>query len=173
VPRPRRRLLALGCLAVLAGGAVAGCGADTEASEDEDAVRQVVLRFGEATRARDWQTICDELFTSNLVAKVEAIGLPCETALEKGFEDVRNPVLVVRDVGVNGSRALVSVSSRAEGQPPSDDAIQLVREDDAWRIASLASPDDPGTSTSTTATTATATETATTTTETATTTSGR
>jgi ketosteroid isomerase-like protein len=141
--------------------AAAGCGADTEGGDDAQAVRDVVTRFGDASRARDYQTICDRLLADALIQKVEAIGLPCETALQKGLADVRDPRLQVRDVAVSGGRALVSVHSTAAGQPPSDDAIQLVREDGAWRIASLASPEG-GTSTRTPPATTTRTTTTTT-----------
>lgn len=121
---------------------MAGCGADAEGGGGDDAraVRDVVARFGQASRAKDYGTICDDLLSQNLIAKLEAIGLPCEIALQKGLGDVRDPRLDVRDVAVSGGRALVSVHSTAAGEPPADVAIQLVREDGEWRIASLATP---------------------------------
>jgi hypothetical protein len=55
------------------------------------------------------------------------------------------------------------VHTTAAGQPPSDDALQLVREGKAWKIASLAEPTG-GSQTTTTETAPTATQTTPTTT---------
>jgi ketosteroid isomerase-like protein len=145
VPRPPIAALLL-TVAVIGGAA---CGADTEGVPDDQAVRAAVARFGVATRAKDYQTICDRLLTDELVAKVEAVGLPCESALQRGLTDVRDPTLTIRQVSVSGGRALVSVHSTAAGQPDSDDAVQLVKQGEEWRIASLAAP-APGQATPTT-----------------------
>jgi hypothetical protein len=140
---PRRRtavaLLALAALGVVG----AGCGADREGAakvSDEQRVRAVVARFGVASATKDYQTICDRLLAEALVRSVESVGLPCESALQRGLSDVRDPRLQIRQVSLSGARALVSVHSTAAGQPPSDDAIQLVLEHGDWRIASLATP---------------------------------
>jgi len=138
VPR-RTSLLSL----LLVPLALAGCGADTENGGGADAttaVRATVAKFGVATRDHDWQTICDELLSQTLVDKIEDVGLPCETAVEKGLGDVKNPTLEITDVSIAGSRALVSVHTTANGQEPSDDALQVVKQDGQWRIASLAAP---------------------------------
>lgn len=139
--------------------ALAGCGADSEngggggGADATTAVRATVAKFGVATRTHDWQTICDDLLSPTLVDKIEDVGLPCETAVEKGLGDVKDPTLEITDVSIAGARALVSVHTSANGQEASDDALQLVREDGEWRIASLAAPEDgAGTATATTAT---------------------
>jgi hypothetical protein len=148
--------------------ALAGCGADSEHPDSgpnaEDQVREVVAKFGVATRAKDYQTICDELLSQTLVQKVEAVGLPCEGALQRGLADVRSPTLEITDVSISRGRALVSIHTTAAGQAPSDDALQLVLEDRDWKIASLAEP--AGTQTTTTPTQTTTTETSTATTKT-------
>jgi hypothetical protein len=134
--------------------AASGCGADQEGGAsgsglpDDQQVRAVVARFGVATRAKDYQTICDRLLADELVRSVESIGLPCESALQKGLGDVRDPRLEIRQVSLSGGRALVSVHSSAAGQPASDDAMQLVRQHGEWRIASLAEPAGGGASSS-------------------------
>ena len=147
MPVPRIRASRLTRAAVLLGAVgalVAGCGADADGggggSSADGQVRAVVARFGAATRAKDYATICDQLLADELVQSVEAIGLPCESALQKGLSGVRDPRLEVRQVSIVGGRALASVHSTADGQPPSDDAIQLVKEDGGWKIASLAEP---------------------------------
>jgi hypothetical protein len=141
---------------------LAGCGADAEeggggggGAPADQQVRAVVARFGVATRTKDYQEICDNLLSQDLVDKIEAIGLPCESALQRGLGDVRNPTLAINEVSIAGSRALVSIHTTATGQAPSDDALQVVREEGEWKIASLAAPSDQRTRTQTTPTTTT------------------
>jgi hypothetical protein len=148
-PRALRAAALLTAVAALA----AGCGADQNGGDgggsglpDDQQVRAVVARFGIATRAKDYQTICDRLLADTLVRTVESIGLPCESALQKGLADVQDPRLEIRQVSLGGGRALVSVHSTATGQPASDDAVQLVKQDGEWRIASLAEPQGGATS---------------------------
>ncbi len=149
--------LALSALAL----AVAGCGADEEGGGGGDGVpaeqqvREVVARFGVATRGKDYQQICDRLLSKELVDKIEGIGLPCESAVKRGLGAVRNPTLKINEVSISGSRALVSIHTTAAGEAPSDDALQVIREDGEWKIASLAAPDDQRTKTETTPTTTT------------------
>jgi hypothetical protein len=140
-------------IAVLVGVA-SGCGADrepttTQPSQDTE-VRAVVATFGIATQKKDYRQICDQLLSTALVARIEDVGLPCEGALQRGLGDVRSPTLQITDVSIRNDQALVSVHTTASGQPASDDALQLVKENGSWRISSL---DDPGASggTSTTA----------------------
>jgi hypothetical protein len=140
--------------------ALAGCGADEEGGGGgglpaEQQVRAVVARFGVATRAKDYQQICDRLLSEELVNKIEGIGLPCESALQRGLGGVRNPTLSINEVSISGSRALVSIHTTATGEAASDDALQVVREGGEWKIASLAAPSDERTKTQTTPTTTT------------------
>jgi hypothetical protein len=158
--------------ALMGAATLAGCGADSEGGGGPDAttqVRAVVARFGVATRTHDYQTICDDLLADDLVNKIEAIGLPCESALSRGLGDVKNPTLTINEVSISGARALVSIHTTAAGQPASDDALQLVRESNRWKIASLAAPAAGQSTTTPPATTTATTETATTTTQTTTT----
>jgi hypothetical protein len=139
VPARRSSLV----LALICATVVAGCGADSEGGGGPTAdtqVRAVVARFGVATRNHDYQTICDDLLADDLVNKIEAIGLPCESALSRGLGDVKNPTLTINEVSIAGARALVSIHTTATGQAASDDALQLVRESNRWKIASLAAP---------------------------------
>ena len=138
--------------------AIAGCGADEEGggggggAPAEQQVREVVARFGVATRGKDYQQICDRLLSQDLVDKIEGIGLPCESAVQRGLGGVRNPTLEINEVSISGSRALVSIHTTAAGEAASDDALQVVREDREWKIASLAAPNDERTKTDTTST---------------------
>jgi hypothetical protein len=149
--------------------ALAGCGADEEnpggggggPSADQQ-VRAVVAKFGIATREKDYQEICDRLLADALVQKIEAVGLPCEAALQRGLGDVRAPTLEINEVSINRGRALVSIHTTAAGQAPSDDALQLISEGGDWKIASLAAPSGAQTTTATTPTTTATTPTTTT-----------
>ena len=127
-----RRPLLVFAAALAVAGSLAACG-----ESDDEQVRAVVERFADAGAKQDYQRICDELITPALSQKVEQIGLPCEVALKKGFEDVQDPRLTVGTVSVDGDRATAGVRSSAAGEAPSQDTLELVRVGDGWRIASL------------------------------------
>src|SRR3954468_20456693 len=121
VPRPSS------CAALIAVAALvlAGCGADEEGGggrgpTPDPPVRTAVAKFGIATREKDYQEICDQLLSDELVTKIEGVGLPCEAALQRGLGDVRAPTLEINEVSINGARALVSIHTTAAGQEPSD-----------------------------------------------------
>jgi len=126
----RRRLAALVAVAALG-----GCGGPT----DEEQVRSVVDDLGKATAAKDYQALCDHILAPKLIAKVKQIGLPCEVALQRGLGDVKEPSVTVGNITVKGDTATAEVRTVAQGQAPSRDTLELVRVDDAWRIASLGS----------------------------------
>lgn len=104
--------------------------------DDEQDVRATLDRFAQATREKDYQTLCDELFAAALVEKLRAVGLPCEVAVRTGLGGRRNPQLEVLGVEVNGDQALARARSTAAGEQPSTDTLRLVREGGSWRIAS-------------------------------------
>jgi putative lumazine-binding protein len=129
--RPVRRPLA----AVLAvSGVFFGCGGGPS---DTERVHDVVEAFGEASAAKDYQRLCDDLLAPKLVSEVESAGLPCELAVKQGLGDVSAPQLTIGTIRVKGDSATADVQSSAKGEQPSRDTLQLVRVDDSWRIASL------------------------------------
>jgi hypothetical protein len=132
-PRPPLLLLAL-CVLV-------GCG--DSGPSDEEQIRGALAEFGRATGERDYGALCERILAPRLVETVEQIGLPCEQALAKGFEDVREPQLSVGEVTVNGGTATAQVRSSAAGQEPSEDTVDLIKVGDAWRIASLGEGSGP------------------------------
>ncbi|HEX8087069.1 MAG TPA: nuclear transport factor 2 family protein [Solirubrobacteraceae bacterium] len=127
-PKTAAALLAI--VALLA----AGCGAD-----DEGDVRRTLDDFAEATAKKDYQRMCDDLLSPDLIEQIRRVNLPCEVALRTGLEDVENPRLEVRSVKLDGDTATARVHSSASNQEASDDTIKLVKVDGEWRIASLAS----------------------------------
>ena len=130
-------------LALLAVAAVlAGCGEKEPTPEEQ--VRATLTSFSRATAAKDYQKLCDKLLAPSLVSDLKKIGLPCEIALQQGLGDVRQPRLIVGTVTVDGKKAVDEVQTSAEGEAPSKDSIELERTDAGWRIASLATPSQPG-----------------------------
>jgi hypothetical protein len=127
VRRPLAALLALA-------GTLCACGGGPS---DTDRVRTVVEGFGQATAAKDYQRLCDQLLAPKLVTTVEEQGLPCEVALKQGLGEVEAPKLTIGTVNVRGDAATVDVRSTAAGEAPSRDTLELVRVNDAWYIASL------------------------------------
>jgi len=124
-------------LLVLAACALTGCG--DSGPSDEERVRATLAEFRRATEARDYQALCDHVFAPKLVQTVKQIGLPCEVALQKGFEDVDDPRLTVGAIEVNDGKASAEVRTSAAGESPSQDTVELVRVGDDWRIESLGS----------------------------------
>jgi len=111
--------------------------------DDEQAVRQALMRFEQASADKDYQTLCDDLLASSYVREAARSGLPCEVALRTGLEDVKNPTLTIVSVEVKGDTAAARVRGSAAGQVAAEDVYKLVREGDSWRIE----PPRPGAAT--------------------------
>ncbi len=103
-------------------------------------VRETLDRYAEATRDKDYQRLCDELYAKDLVERIRSAGLPCEVALRTGLEDRVNPRLDVLAVEVTGDQAAARVRSTAVGEVASTDTVRLVNEGDGWRVSSLIEP---------------------------------
>jgi hypothetical protein len=122
-------------LLVLATCALAGCG--ESGPSDEQQIRSALAELERATAAHDYGALCDRVLAPELIKTVSRIGLTCELAMQKGFEDVEDPHLTVGAVAVQGDSATAEVRSSAAGQAPSEDTVKLVRLDGGWRILSL------------------------------------
>jgi hypothetical protein len=129
---PTRLLALLGLLALVG---VSACGRES----DEERVRETLQGFADATARKDYQRLCDDVFSRQLVEEVRRT-VPCEVALRNSsLDDARNPRLEVRSVKIDGDAASAVVRSSADNQPASEDTVRLVREDEQWRIAALSS----------------------------------
>jgi hypothetical protein len=128
--RPVRYLATALALLILA-----GCG--DQGPTPEEQVRSTVTEFGRATAAKDYQTLCDRLLAPSLVEEVESVGLPCEAAMRQGLRDVRDPRLTIGTIEVRDDRATAEVRTSAAGEEPSQDTLELVNLDGAWKISSL------------------------------------
>jgi hypothetical protein len=129
----RVRLLA----PVLALALLAGCG-DTGPTPEQQ-VRTTVSDFGHATAAKDYKTLCDRILAPKLIEDVTSVGLPCEAALKKGLDNVKDPRLTIGRVQIDGDQASAEIRSSASGQEPSKDTLKLVKINGTWKISSLGS----------------------------------
>ena len=135
--RGKARVVVFAVIAVAIAGTVLAL---RPGPNDSEAVSETLDDYAAATRDKDYQTICDDLYAKDLVDRVRAAGLPCEVALRTGLGDRQNPRLEVLGVEVNGDQALARVRSTAGGEVPSTDLVRLVKEDGGWRVASLSEP---------------------------------
>jgi hypothetical protein len=135
--RGRQRIVAFGVLGVVIVVLVLALRPGPDADKE---VRATLDRYAQATRDKDYQTLCDDLYASDLIDRIRSAGLPCEVALRTGLQDRRNPQLKVLGVEVSGDQALVRTRTTAVGEPPSVDTIRLVRQRGDWRVASLSVP---------------------------------
>jgi hypothetical protein len=115
--------------------------------DSEKDVRKTLDRYAEASRDKDYQTLCDDLLSKEIVDRIRSVGLPCEVAVRTGLEDRGNLRLTVLGVEVNGDQALARVRGTATGEVPGTSTYRLVREDGGWRIAT--SPGSEGQSAAT------------------------
>jgi hypothetical protein len=134
--RLRGRALVVACIPILVVLVVLVIALKPE-PDREDEVRETLERFAAATRDKDYQTLCDDLYAEDLVERSRAAGLPCEVALRTGLQDRQNPQLRVLSVEVEGDRASARVRSTAVGEMPSTDTVGLEREGDEWKVSSL------------------------------------
>ena len=137
------RAAALGAAVGLAlvTNATGGCslGGDEEpkpATGATRAVGAVVSALERATAERDFSTVCQDLFTA--AARRRAGGRNCERLLRESAGEVRRPRIEVLGIELERGRASVRVRTRAQGQRPLADVIELRREGGEYRIDALA-----------------------------------
>ena len=114
---------------------LAGCG--DQGPTPEEQVRSTVAEFGRATAAKDYGALCDRLLAPELIEDVESIGLPCEAALRQGLGEVKDPRLTIGRIEIREDKATAEVRTSAAGEEPSQDTLELVNLDGAWKISSL------------------------------------
>jgi hypothetical protein len=130
--RGRQRIVAFGVLGVVIVVLVLSLRPGPDSDKE---VRATLDRYAQASRDKDYQTLCDDLLSKVIVERIRSVGLPCEVALRTGLENTKNPTLTVLGVEVNGNQALARVRGVAAGQVPGTSTYRLVREDGGWRIA--------------------------------------
>jgi hypothetical protein len=130
----RGRPLIIACAVILAVLLVAAV-ALKPAPDSEEEVRATLDRYAAASRDKDYQTLCDDLLSSELVERIRSAGLPCEVALRTGLENRQNPTLKVLAIEVSGDEAAARVSGSAVGEVPGVATYRLIHEDGSWHIA--------------------------------------
>jgi len=120
--------------------ALAGCslGGDDEPKPITGAPKDIAAAIDDlerATRAGDWGTICDDLFSA--AALERAGGRDCARLLRETAGDVRRPEIRLLSIELEEERARARVRTRSAGQAPVEDTVVLVREGSEWRIESL------------------------------------
>jgi len=96
----------------------------------------VVEQLDRATRAGDWRRICDRLFTA--AARRRAGGRECAKGLRSAARDVRRPRIELVGIELRGRSARARVRTRAAGQAPVTEVLDLRLEDGRYRIQALA-----------------------------------
>jgi hypothetical protein len=127
-------------MAVVAMLAPAGCslGGNDEPKPVSGVPKEIVAtveRLERSVAQRDYETICNELFTAR--ARQRAGGDECVTQMRSAAEDVRRPTLKVERIEVNADRATVDVATKAEGQARVTDTLELRHIGDRWLIEAL------------------------------------
>ena len=100
-------------------------------------VADVVTRLERATRRRQFEVVCDRLFTR--AARARAGGGNCVKLLRATAKDVRRPRIRVLSVRIVGKRAEARVRTRAQGQTAVEETIDFLQEGGRYRIAALRS----------------------------------
>jgi hypothetical protein len=127
-------------MAVVAMLAPAGCslGGNDEPKPVSGVPKEIVAtveRLERSVAQRDYETICNELFTAR--ARQRAGGDECVTQMRSAAEDVRRPRLKIERIEVNADRATVDVATKAEGQARVTDTLELRHIGDRWLIEAL------------------------------------
>jgi hypothetical protein len=116
-----------------------GClGADEEPQPAGGAAREVagvVERLEKAASARDFATVCDDLFTT--AARQRAGGEDCERLTRSAAEGIVRPRLEIEAMELRRGLARVEITSRAAGQAEVAEVLELRRERGEWRVEAL------------------------------------
>jgi hypothetical protein len=127
-------------MAVAAMLAPMGCsvGADKEpkpVAGVPKAIVQTVDQFERAVARRDYEIICNELFTAT--ARQRAGGDECVTQTRTAAEGLRRPSIEITGIEVKRDRASVEVATKAEGQARVIDTLELRLIGDRWLVEAL------------------------------------
>ena len=98
-------------------------------------VSNTIRAFEQATAKKDYDRICEEIFSE--AVREQAGGKGCPKLLEQTSADVRSPRIRVLEIEIEGNRAKARVRTRSSGQEPVEETLELVREDGRYRVAAL------------------------------------
>jgi hypothetical protein len=132
---PVRALALAVCLSLMACGETERVPAPKEVAGPAQRVAKVVEQLEAAIAERDFKAVCDELLTP--AARDRSGGKGCAATMRESVEDLRRPRIRVLSINIAGRRAEARIRSRATGQRPVDETLQLERDGRSYRIASL------------------------------------
>ena len=120
--------------------APSGCslGADEEpkrVSGEAAEVAVTVKRLERAVEQKDFETICEQLFTAK--ARERAGGDECARQLRSAAEGLERPSIEIERIDLNKDRATVRVRTDAEGQASVTDELELRRQGGRWLVDAL------------------------------------
>jgi hypothetical protein len=120
--------------------APSGCslGADEEpkrVSGEAAEVAVTVKRLERAVEQKDFETICEQLFTAK--ARERAGGEECARQLRSAAEGLEQPSIEIERIDLNKDRATVRVRTDAEGQASVTDELELRRQGGRWLVDAL------------------------------------
>ena len=127
--------MAFGVLVASSGCSLGGDDEAKPASGPPAQIAATVDRLERAVATRDYETICEQLFTAR--ARKRAGGAECARQLGSAAEGVKKPRIAIEAIDVNGNRASVEVRTKADGQASLRDELLLRREGDRWLIEAL------------------------------------
>ncbi len=112
-------------------------GGDDEVPEVSGTPREaveVVEAFRKALAARDFATICDQLYTTE--AREAAGGDRCPSVLQDTAGGLRDPKVQIVSITVRGNTATAVVRATVAGGRPATDTIRLIKQRGRYRIVS-------------------------------------
>ncbi|HMJ95815.1 MAG TPA: hypothetical protein VK486_08175 [Thermoleophilaceae bacterium] len=92
-------------------------------------------RLERAVVTRDYETVCDRLFT--VQARKRAGGAECARQLRSDTDGVKKPSIEIQAIDVKGNRATVRVWTRAQGQARVSDELRMRRKGGRWLVEAL------------------------------------
>jgi hypothetical protein len=99
-------------------------------------VADAVATFQHDLLTRNWQDICERVFSSD--ARAQAGGDSCPSYVRSGAAGLRGERIKINAILVQRGGASVDVTTTAVGQAPVADTLQLVLEDGRYRVSRLA-----------------------------------
>jgi hypothetical protein len=127
--------MAVSVLLASSGCSLGGDDKPKPASGPPAQIAQTVDRLERAVATRDYQTICDQLFTAQ--ARKRAGGADCARQLRTASEGVRRPSIEILAIDVKGDHATVKVRTRAQGQARVSDELRMRRQGGRWLVEAL------------------------------------
>jgi hypothetical protein len=120
--------------------ASSGCslGADEEPKRVSGEAAQVavtVKRLERAVEQKDYDTICEQLFTAR--ARERAGGDECARQLRSAAEGLEGPSIEIERIDLAKNRAIVRVRTAAEGQELVTDELELRQQGGRWLVEAL------------------------------------